>query len=100
MPTLLVEFSCLDLQQDHERWKTVVRRSRNGLSCDADNYDAVYGPQITNYKRLIKDRNARPVDKNQLALKGRRLAKRVDKQLIGMIIYRSRNMRIDGVTKK
>jgi len=90
---LRVEYSYLDLQQDHEKWKTVVRRSRNGLSSDADNYDAVYGPQITNHKRLIKDRNASPVldtDKNQLALKERKLAKRVDKQLIGMIIYRTK----------
>jgi hypothetical protein len=88
---LLVKYRRLDPRQDHNRWKTVVRRPCNGLSCDADNYDTVYGPQIKNYGRLIKDINARPVpdtDKNQVALKERRLARlvdRLDRQLIGTI---------------
>jgi hypothetical protein len=71
----------------------VVRRSHNGLHCDADtNYDSIYGPQTKNARRLLNNINETPIsssDKNQLAIKGRKLTRRVDRQLVGTILYRT-----------
>ncbi|GBB92945.1 hypothetical protein RclHR1_02090009 [Rhizophagus clarus] len=89
---LLLKYDHLDLSRDPKKWKDVVRKSRNGIFNEADDNASVYGFQAENVKTLIKDKNAPPrqSDKNQLALKERKLTKQVDKRLIGTIIYRTK----------
>ncbi|UZO07159.1 uncharacterized protein OCT59_027454 [Rhizophagus irregularis] len=90
---LLLKHDHLDLSQDLEKWKRVVRNSRDGKFNEADDHFSVYGPQAENVNILIKNKRATPrpsSSKNQLALKGRKLTKHVDKQLIGAIIYRTK----------
>jgi hypothetical protein len=92
---LLLKYDHLDLSQDLKKWKNVVRNSRNGIFNEADDYASIYGPQAENVKTLIKDSKASPCpssDKNQLALKVRKLTKQVDKQLVGTIIYRTNDI--------
>jgi predicted choloylglycine hydrolase len=40
----------------NKRWKDVVRKSRNYCACEADEYGSVYGPQATNYVKMIKNK--------------------------------------------
>ncbi|CAB4387535.1 unnamed protein product [Rhizophagus irregularis] len=90
---LLLEHDHLDLSHDLEKWKRVVRNSRDGKFNEADDHYSVYGPQAENVKILIKNKRTTPrpsSSKNQLALKERKLTKHVDKQLIGAIIYRTK----------
>ena len=86
------QFDYLDLSIDHKKWKNVVRVSRNGnKTCEADDYDFVYGPQATNGARLIKEPKATPhpsENKYQLAIKTRKLAKKINSSIIGVIIYK------------
>ncbi len=95
IPSMLLEqqHNHLDLSQEHSMWKNIVRRSRNGLYNEADDdYDSVFGTQSENGGELINDRYAKPkqsADKNQLALKTRKLTKKVDLLLKGVIIYRN-----------
>jgi hypothetical protein len=89
---LLQRYHYLDLSQDLKKWKEVVRKSYNGLKSVADNYDLIYGPQTKNAIGLIKDKKVTPIpssEKNQLAVKEKKLAEHVDKQLTGIIIYRT-----------
>ena len=48
-----------------KRWKDVVRESRNSCVCEADVYDSVYGPQATNYVRMIKNKHETPQGSHQ-----------------------------------
>uniref|UniRef100_U9TR69 Uncharacterized protein n=1 Tax=Rhizophagus irregularis (strain DAOM 181602 / DAOM 197198 / MUCL 43194) TaxID=747089 RepID=U9TR69_RHIID len=69
---LLLKHDHLDLSQDLEKWKRVVRNSRDGKFNEADDHFSVYGPQAENVNILIKNKRATPrpsSSKNQLALK-------------------------------
>ncbi|CAB4390548.1 unnamed protein product [Rhizophagus irregularis] len=89
--TLLEQHDHLNLSEDHRMWKEVVRHSRNGIRNVVDDYDSAYGPQATNGKKLIDDDKATPkasVDKNQLAIKSGKLSRKIDSQIVGVIIYK------------
>lgn len=91
--SLLDQYSHLDLSEDNKNWKEVVCSSRSGLKCIADDYDSVYGPQATNGTNLLNDVHSTPKEstyKNQLAVKTRKLSKRIDKQIVGVIIYNNK----------
>ncbi|RIA81097.1 hypothetical protein C1645_837528 [Glomus cerebriforme] len=90
--TLLKNYKYLDLSSGNKRWKDVVRKSRNYRKCEADKYDCVYGPQATNYVKMIKYRNETPkaaINKNQLALNSATLTEEVDLHIVGVIIYKN-----------
>ncbi|GES85584.1 DUF3990 domain-containing protein [Rhizophagus clarus] len=90
--TLLEQHDHLDLGEDNNKWKKVVHRSRSGLSNEVDDYDSAYGPQATNGAKLLNDPNLTlkaSVGKNQLAIKTRKLSKKVDSNIVGVIIYRN-----------
>ncbi|PKC03081.1 hypothetical protein RhiirA5_452304 [Rhizophagus irregularis] len=89
--TLLEQHDHLNLSEDHRMWKKVVRHSRNGIRNVVDDYDSAYSPQATNGKKLIDDDKATPkasVDKNQLAIKSGKLSRKIDSQIVGVIIYK------------
>src|SRR5207249_4883753 len=94
---LLKSYDHLDLSNNNKRWQEVVRKSRNLVGCEADIYDSVYGPQATNYIKIIKDKRETPkaaIDKNQLALKTGKLTKKVDSCIVGVIIYKNMKNKI------
>ncbi|PKY57088.1 hypothetical protein RhiirA4_477917 [Rhizophagus irregularis] len=83
--------SLLGNNEDHRMWQEVVRHSRNGIRNVVDDYDSAYGPQATNVKKLIDDNKAilkASVDKNQLAIKSGKLSRKIDSQIVGVIIYK------------
>ncbi|UZO11369.1 uncharacterized protein OCT59_002938 [Rhizophagus irregularis] len=89
--TLLEQHDHLNLSEDHRMWKDVVHHSRNGIRNVVDDYDSAYGPQATNGKKLIDDNKVTPkasVDKNQLAIKSGKLSRKIDSQIVGVIIYK------------
>ncbi|CAB4396217.1 unnamed protein product [Rhizophagus irregularis] len=89
--SLLKDYQHLDLSSGNKRWKDVVRKSRNFCKCEADVYDSVYSPQVTNYIRMIRNKYEMPkadINKNQLALKSSRLTSAVDLRIVGIIIYK------------
>ncbi|CAB4428353.1 unnamed protein product [Rhizophagus irregularis] len=89
--TLLEQHDHLNLSEDHRMWQEVVRHSRNGIRNVVDDYDSAYGPQATNVKKLIDDNKAilkASVDKNQLAIKSGKLSRKIDSQIVGVIIYK------------
>lgn len=85
------EYEHLDLSGGNRRWKDVVRKSLNYCLCEADEYDSVYGPQATNYVRMISHKYETPeaaINKNQLALKSIKLTRLVDLRIVGVIVYK------------
>ncbi|PKC03160.1 hypothetical protein RhiirA5_424191 [Rhizophagus irregularis] len=55
------EYEHLDLNNGNKRWKDVVHKSHNYCACEADEYGSVYGPQTTNYVRMIKNKYETPI---------------------------------------
>ncbi|GBC44842.2 hypothetical protein GLOIN_2v1794986 [Rhizophagus irregularis DAOM 181602=DAOM 197198] len=56
------EYKHLDLNNGNKRWKDVVHKSCNYCACETDEYGSVYGPQTTNYVRMIKNKYETPKD--------------------------------------
>ncbi|EXX63562.1 hypothetical protein RirG_151220 [Rhizophagus irregularis DAOM 197198w] len=54
------EYKHLDLNNGNKRWKDVVHKSCNYCACETDEYGSVYGPQTTNYVRMIKNKYETP----------------------------------------
>ncbi|GBB85843.1 hypothetical protein RclHR1_01230006 [Rhizophagus clarus] len=78
------DYCHLDLSGNDKKWMNVMRKSRNFCECEADDYDSIYGPQATNYIRMIRNKHETPkeaINKNQLALKYLKLTRLIDSRI-------------------